>query len=93
MVTTTADDTAVASSADGRTFRLRGLPRLGVPGDLVVLHIEDGAVALGQLLSARVEDDILVRAGSIIGMLDAGRSGRPRCRRSLRRRLDRTRRP
>ena len=70
-MTTTADDTAVASSADGRTFRLHGLPGLGVPGDLVVLHTGDGATALGQLLSANVEDGVLVREGSLLGMLDA----------------------
>ena len=68
-MTTTADDEATASSADGRTFRVRGLPRLGVPGDLVVLHTEDEAVALGQLLSAQVEEGVLVRSGSIIGLL------------------------
>ena len=70
-MTATADETAVASSADGRTFRVLGLPGLGVPGDLVVLHTEDGAAALGQLLSANVEDGLLVREGSLLGMLDA----------------------
>ena len=68
--TRTADEETVASSADGRTFRVRGLPRLGVPGDLVVLHTEDGATAIGQLLSARVVDGVLVRTGSITGLLE-----------------------
>jgi DNA helicase HerA-like ATPase len=73
-VTQTAENQTVenesgASSADGRTFRVHGLPRLGVPGDLVVLHTEDGAMAVGQLLSAQVEHGVLVRTGSIIGRL------------------------
>lgn len=74
MVTTTADDTAVASSADGRTFRVHGLPGLGVPGDLVVLRSEGDVTALGQLLSAQVEHGVLVREGAIIGRLDANAS-------------------
>jgi DNA helicase HerA-like ATPase len=67
-VTGTAEEQA--SSTDGRTFEVRGLPGAEVPGDLVVLRTNAGLSALGQLLGARTEGGMMVRSGGILGALD-----------------------
>jgi DNA helicase HerA-like ATPase len=69
-VTVSAEDQTGASSTDGRTFEVRGLPGAEVPGDLVVLRTSAGPPALGQLLGARNEGGVMVRSGGILGALD-----------------------
>jgi len=68
--TVTGHEQQGASSTDGRTFEVRGLPGAEVPGDLVVLRTSAGLSALGQLLGARTEGGIMVRSGGILGALD-----------------------
>ena len=70
VVAASVEDQVGASSTDGRTFEVRGLPGTEVPGDLVVLRTSAGPPALGQLLGARTADGGMVRSGAILGALD-----------------------
>ncbi len=68
-MTRSAQDQLGASSTDGRTFEVRGLPGTEIPGDLVVLRPSVGPSVLGQLLGARTADGVVVRSGGIVGSL------------------------
>ncbi|MET0999628.1 MAG: ATP-binding protein [Marmoricola sp.] len=69
MTTRTAQDELGASSTDGRTFQARGMTGTEVPGDLVVIRASAGPPALGQLLGARADNGVMLRAGAILGTL------------------------
>lgn len=63
------EDQLGASSADGRTFQVRGPAGAEVPGDLVVLRVDDRPPALGQLFGSHADEGLMVRAGAVLGSL------------------------
>lgn len=71
MATAQLDDQLGASSADGRTFQVRGPAGSEVPGDLVVLRLDGRAPVLGQLFGSHADAGLMLRAGAILGSLAA----------------------